>query len=181
MSAGKAEMPADTRPRRGAGLWLAAGLATILAIVLLVCIYFTVQIIVNPEPIDKFTEMYILGPEGRADNYPSMLVIGENKTLIASVVNHENEEVYYNLAIRYNNSSAEKTAYTEFFVLQDNASWSQTFMIKPDLPGKKVKVEFQLYKNGDTGTPYRECYIWLNVSEPYKYVNTTKAGAAMAK
>lgn len=173
MSADKSDQPAGKNPGRGVGFWLTAGLAAILALVLIYCIYLTVQIVVHPQPVDKFTELYVMGPDGRAENYPKALVIGENKTLIAYVTNHENKEAYYNLAIRYNNSSAEETAYTEFFAIQDNATWSKKFMIMPDLPGKKVKVQFQLYKNGDTGAPYRECYIWLNVSEPYKYSNVS--------
>jgi uncharacterized membrane protein len=181
MSAGKSDIPpSNSKTRRNWHFWLVAGLSSVLAIVLLTIIYFTIQIIANPEPVDSYTELYILGPDGVADNYPKELVIGENKTLIAYVVNHENVDAYYNLAIRYNNSSTERTAFTEYIVLQDNVSWSKKFVIKPDLPGKKVKVQFQLYKNGGLD-PYRECYLWLNVSPPYTSVNKTLGTAVKSK
>lgn len=167
MSTGKADRPAEQKPGKGVYPWLGAGLTLALAIVLLACLYFTVQIIVNPQPADRYSELYLLGPEGMANDYPREMVIGENKTVIAQVINHEDEDSTYNLAVRYNNSSAEETAYLEHFTLQDNASWRKPFELKPDLSGSRVKIQFQLYKNGDTGTPYRECYLWLNVSKPY--------------
>lgn len=171
MAPGNASLPEGSKSGKGIWFWLSAGLAIVLAVVLLGCIYYTVQIIVNPEPMDRFTELYVLGPEGRAEGYPKALVVGENKTMIACVVNHENEEADYRLVVSYNNSSAERRDYMEDFTLADNSSWSKDFLIRPDLTGNKVKVRFQLYKDGNAGEPYRECYIWLNVSEPYKYSN----------
>jgi len=38
---------------------------------------------------EPFTEFYILGPEGKADNYPTDYVLGENGTVIVGIVNHE--------------------------------------------------------------------------------------------
>lgn len=166
-------VPGGGKPGKGIWFWLSTGLALVLAAGLLVCVYYTAQIIVNPEPVDKFTELYVLGPEGRAEGYPKTMVVGENKTLVACVVSHENEEANYRLVVCYNNSSAERSDYSEDFTLEDNSSWRRDIKISPDLAGNKVKVRFQLYKDGNTGEPYRECYLWLNVSEPYRHTNAS--------
>jgi uncharacterized membrane protein len=158
---------------KGARYWFNLTLAVVFASVLLACIGATAYIILNPVPADSFTELFLLGPDGRADNYPKALVVGENKTIIASVENHEHADTWYDLAVTYNNSTTEKIAYLEHFLLEDNGTWQKPFVIQPDIPGNRVKIGFQIYLNGDMSTPYRECHIWMNVSLPYNYGKST--------
>jgi len=39
-----------------------------------------VYVIVTPKQGEKFTEFYILGPEGMADDYPTDLAVGEGRS-----------------------------------------------------------------------------------------------------
>ena len=48
-----------------------------------------VYITLNPEPSERFTEFYILGPGGKAYGYPENVTAGENVELIVGVVNRE--------------------------------------------------------------------------------------------
>ncbi len=70
-------------------------LTIILAVSILVAIVSLVYVIVTPKTGETFTEFYLLGPEGMADNYPKNMSIGENKTVIVGVVNHEYKQMNY--------------------------------------------------------------------------------------
>jgi len=55
--------------------------------------------VTHPKPGEAFTEFYILGPDGKADNYPTNLTVGENGTVIIGIVNHEHRNVTYYVQI----------------------------------------------------------------------------------
>ncbi|MFC2002628.1 DUF1616 domain-containing protein [Chloroflexota bacterium] len=54
-------------------------------------------VIATPNPGETFTEFYILGMEGKAENYPKELVVGEEQTVIVGIINREHESVIYRL------------------------------------------------------------------------------------
>jgi len=154
---------------KGPVYWLNLGLAIVLGAALLACAGATVYIILNPVPTDKYTELFLLGPEGRAEGYPPALVLGENRTIVACVENHELADTAYVITVTYSNNTTEKLAYLEHFSLRDDDTWQMPFVIQPDVPGDRVKVAFDVYRDGEANTPYRECYLWMNVSLPYNY------------
>lgn len=60
-------------------------------------------IIINiclPKEGEKFTEFYILGPDGNASGYPTNLSVEEEGEVIIGVVNHEYAQVTYQLEVR---------------------------------------------------------------------------------
>ena len=52
-------------------------------------------VVTHPRQGEHFTEFYILGPDGKADDYPTNLSVGENGTVIIGIVNHEGRNVTY--------------------------------------------------------------------------------------
>lgn len=70
-----------------------------LTVVLIVSILASVAalgyVVTHPRPSEHFTEFYILGPDGKADDYPTNLSVGENGTVIIGIVNHEGRNVTY--------------------------------------------------------------------------------------
>ena len=74
-------------------------LTIILAISIIVALGSLVYIIITPKIGEKFTEFYILGPEGIADNYPRNLSTQENASLIIGIVNHEYKIINYTVEI----------------------------------------------------------------------------------
>lgn len=62
-------------------------------------------IILTPEQIMKFTEFYLLGPGGKAEDYPTSVQAGNRSTVIVGVVNHESMPVNYTVRISLNNTS----------------------------------------------------------------------------
>ena len=63
------------------------------------------HIIVTPEQIMKFTEFYIMGPEEKAEDYPTSVQAGNRSRVIVGVVNHESMPVNYTVRISLNNTS----------------------------------------------------------------------------
>lgn len=70
-------------------------LTVVLIIAIITSIGTLAYVITHPKPGEAFTEFYILGPEGKAADYPTELFVGENATVIIGIVNHEHRNVTY--------------------------------------------------------------------------------------
>ena len=113
---------------------------------------------------DTFTELYIVGPSGTSTDYPTQYVLGQVKNVTVGVTNQEQHDTTYDLVIRLNDTSNATTLYTAHFVLGDNETWQKSIPLKPDQIGQNMKMEFLLYRNSDFSAPYRETYLWVNVT-----------------
>ena len=115
-------------------------LTIILAISIIVALASLVYVIVTPKTGEKFTEFYILGPNGKADGYPKNLTMGENATVILGLANHEYQTVNYTIEIwlinqttYYNESANEnETIYHHMWFLDK---------ITPTLEPEEVNIE----------------------------------------
>jgi uncharacterized membrane protein len=136
-------------------------LSIVLTVVILAVLGTTVYLIVKPETGEGFTEFYILGFDGSAGNYPQELAAGEEGTVTASIVNHENDEASYWVEVRVN-----ATKYTEVgpVVLGDNEKWEQGINFAAiETPGTKVKVEFWLYKDVKDKPYLGPLNLWVDI------------------
>ncbi len=70
-------------------------LSTILVFAIIAAISTTIYVIVVPKEGEKFTEFYILGPGGKATDYPTRFPAGEEQSLIIGIGNHEYRNVTY--------------------------------------------------------------------------------------
>ena len=81
----------------------ASGLDKALTVVLIAAIVVSIgalaYVVTHPKPGEAFTEFYILGPNGKASDYPTNLTVGENATVIIGIVNHEHRTVTYYVQI----------------------------------------------------------------------------------
>ena len=134
-------------------------LTTVLAILLALAIIGTVLIIVFPNPGAPFTELYLLGPDGKASNYPTNLTVNQTTNVTVGVVNHENANVAYKLTVTLSN----KTINTTSFSLANNEKWEQSISFAPTQRGMGQKIEFDLFKGGDPSV-YRSVYLFINVT-----------------
>lgn len=126
---------------------------------LIVAIGFTIYIAIMPPPGERFTEFYILGPSGKAYDYPTDLVLGENGTVIIGVVNHEYENVTYTILIKLDN---ETIATINNVMLSHGAKWEQNYTFTPEKTGERMKLEFLLFKDA-VNEPYRSLHLWVTV------------------
>ncbi len=74
-------------------------LSVILVISIIASIAVLVYVIVTPKHGEKFTEFYILGPKGKAADYPTDIRVNQNATIIIGIVNHEYRTVNYTIEI----------------------------------------------------------------------------------
>ena len=84
--------------------WVDRALTIILILSIIASIAALVYVVVTPKEGEKFTEFYILGPGGKAYDYPTEVRAGNNSTVIVGVVNHEYRLTNYTLQIQLNNT-----------------------------------------------------------------------------
>jgi uncharacterized membrane protein len=126
-------------------------------LVLAVCA--TVLIIVLPQPTEPFTELYLLGPGGKASGYPTDLSINQTANVTVGVVNHENADTNYKLIV----TLANKTVTTKSFSLANNQRWQDSISFTATARGSGQKLTFDLYKEDAAGV-YRSVYLIINVA-----------------
>lgn len=101
-------------------------------------------VITNPKQGEKFTEFYILGLEGKAENYPQQVTVGEEARIILGIVNHEHQPTSYRVEIEI---SGVKDKELRTGILAHEAKWEQEIGFTPSEVGLNQKVEFWLYKD----------------------------------
>jgi len=108
---------------------------------------------------EEFTQFYLLGPDGKAEGYPTAVQTGEVFTLILGVVNHEGQEASY----RIQATIADRPALSlDSLRLANNEKREMPVALVATRKGSHQKVEFVLYK-ADDGAPYRTLHLWLDV------------------
>jgi uncharacterized membrane protein len=136
-------------------------LTVILIISIVVAIGMVVYVIVTPKQGEKFTEFYILGPGGKAADYPTTLQKGEEGLVIIGVVNHEYAIVTYELKIQLEGVLVGG----ENLTLSHNETWERPFTFRPTQVGEDQKLEFLLFRAGQNETdPYRSLHLWVDVA-----------------
>ncbi|MDM7913170.1 MAG: DUF1616 domain-containing protein [Methanotrichaceae archaeon] len=136
-------------------------LTVLLVISIILSVSALIYVIVTPKQGEKFTEFYILGPNGMAYDYPTSVQAGNKSTVIVGVVNHEYSLVNYTMHLSLNNS----TLLGKEISLEHNQTWEEPVSYVLNKPGDSQKLEFLLYKEGNFSAPYRDLHLWVNVSE----------------
>jgi len=88
-------------------------LTIILAIVIVIVLAALLYVLVTPKTGERFTEFYLLGPTGKATEYPRDLTIGENATVIIGLANHEYTLMNYTIEIWLINQTTEYNTTTK--------------------------------------------------------------------
>lgn len=147
-------------------------LTVILIIAIISSIATLGYVITHPKPGEKFTEFYILGPEGKAADYPTELFAGENGTVIMGIVNHEHRNVTYHVEIwlvnlTYNTTTNETLIHNMYFMDYFNVTlphkpvdiegnwtpqWERNYTFSIDKPGK-WQLWFLLFKDEEPDLP----------------------------
>ncbi|HET8687596.1 MAG TPA: DUF1616 domain-containing protein, partial [Methanosarcina sp.] len=98
-------------------------LTVFLIISILLSVATLVFVVVSPKEGEHFTEFYLLGSEGKADNYSTKYIIGENGTVIVGVVNHEYRPINYTMEVKLENKSLPLPKNVKYITLAHNETW----------------------------------------------------------
>ncbi len=139
----------------------------VLVAVVLITLGSLIYVIAVPRQGETFSEFYILGPEGQAQDYPSQVHPGESIELIVGVVNHEQETTSYRVKIFLNGMEQNEIS---LGTLADGQSVQQTINVLPDMTGEDQKIELALYKNDEQSACFdNPLYIYIDVIETASY------------
>jgi uncharacterized membrane protein len=141
--------------------WMDRLLNIMLALAAVVCICTIVYAIATPKTGEKFSEFYILGTEGKAENYPRDVKLGSPISLTIGVMNHEQTETTYTVKVIIDGVN---NRVLPMITLAPEQKQEQAISFTPAKVGENQKVEFLLFKNAET-EPYLTLHIWVNVSQ----------------
>jgi uncharacterized membrane protein len=150
-----------TIPGWGEGVWNRV-LTVTLAIAVVGALGAVGYVIATPRAGETFTELYILGPEGKAADYPRELRVGEEGEVTVVIVNHEGEEVSYRVEVTID---SRKNTEIGPVVLIDEQKWEGEVSFVPEVAGERQKVEFLLYRDGEVEPCLEPLYLWVDVRE----------------
>jgi uncharacterized membrane protein len=140
-------------------------LRVFLAISVLALIGSVGYVTIVPHGQGPFTEFYILGPDGKADNYTTEYVRGESGTVIVGIANHENRAVNYTMDVRLENKSLALPEKLRHIQLDDNTTLEEPLEITPSFEGKNMELQFLLFNDTEKEVPYNELHLWINVNK----------------
>ena len=139
----------------------------LLVVAVLAVIGSVAYVAVNPGKNERFTEFYVLGPDGTADGYPLELRVGEEATVILGIVNREHERAAYRVELAIDGERIDftvdggKRSAVEVELAHEE-KWEEEVSFASRESGEDRKVEFILYKDG---TAYFEAplHLWVDV------------------
>ena len=139
-------------------------LAIILAIAILSSMATMAYVMMVPRANEKFTEFYLLGPEGKTSGYPHNLTVGQSASVIVGIANHEQRQVHYivqtwlvNASFIDNQTVIQQMYYFDSFDVTLNnaavnlerpwtAQWEQNYTFNVSIEGE-YKLWFFLFKD----------------------------------
>jgi uncharacterized membrane protein len=108
---------------------------------------------------ETFTTLYILGPDGKAENYPENFSTSDPIQIIAGIENFEYAKENYTLEIILDDT----TVNTIEISLDHEEKWEEELTITPAKSKQgKQKLELALYKEDSEGRAYRTVHLWVN-------------------
>ena len=132
----------------------------------------------SPRPGAPYTEFFILGSAGNASGHPMALNVSEAEIVVLGIANHESVSVNYmihidlvgvrlayNATLGYNETvEVNRTIWSTLNVsLTNEASWTYNYTFSISFVGL-WKVQFLLFKGGDTASVYRELHLFIRVT-----------------
>ncbi len=134
-------------------------LTTILIFSIVLSVGMVYFVITTPKIGERFTEFYILGPSGKAENYSTNLKYNSPAEILVGVVNHEYTSINYTIKVVLDKDVLSDT----WFRLNNNETWEKNITFVPNKEGEGIKLEFWLFKEDNFTAPYRDLHLWVDV------------------
>jgi uncharacterized membrane protein len=148
----------------GGGIWRGGAWNRAVSVILMLAILGALgtlgYVIAMPRVGERFTEFYVLGPDGKATSYVTELRVGERGRVIVGIVNHEYETARYRLELRIDGV---KNNEVNGITLEHEGKWENEVSFTPQVAGENRKVEFLLYKDGEVKPCFEPLQLWVDV------------------
>ena len=139
-------------------------LSIFLIVAIVVALGFIVYMAVTPQEGDKFIEFYILGTEGKAQDYPKQVILGEPADILIGVVNHEYQSASYQAKIKIDDIEISEV---NIGTLANGEKWEREISFTPQFSGERQRGDFYLYKNGEDEPYLKEpLRLYIDVISP---------------
>lgn len=142
------------------------GLSVFMVVAIVVALGSLGYVVAKPEEGNRFTEFYILGAEGKAEDYPKQLLLGEPIDVVVGVANYEYVQASYRVVVTIDGNKCEEL---NIGTLAHKEKREERVSFIPQAVGAKQKVEFYLYKNGED-EPYYDDPLHLYIDVVMFYV-----------
>lgn len=116
-------------------------------------------VMATPQVGERFTEFYILGTTGEAEDYPREIYLGQEGVVILGVANNEQEPATYRITVTID---GDRVGEIGPISLGHEEETEQQVAFRPMRPGDHQKVVFFLYR-GQESQPYRSLHLWVDV------------------
>jgi uncharacterized membrane protein len=133
-------------------------------------------VLLTPRPVETFTELYILGPDGNSSGDPTRLNVSQNGSIVLGIVNHEAAKTSYKIRVDlvgvllvYNTTSGLNETFETNrtnrswlnVTLADGEMWTYSYTFSINSSGV-WKLQFLLYK--DEVLSRQEVHLLIRVS-----------------
>lgn len=141
-------------------------LSIFLVVAIVATLGWIVYIASTPKKGEKFTQFYVVGTEGRAQDYPIQAFVGKPVNIVVGVFNHEYQPASYAVKITINGVESKNV---NIGALAHGAKWQEKISFSPQVPGDKQLVYFYLYKDGGD-RPYLKdpIRLYIDVTVPFQ-------------
>jgi uncharacterized membrane protein len=117
-----------------------------------------------PKADEHFTEFYVLGANGTLGNYTTRYTVGVPSPVTAVIINHEGQNITYNLIISENNGTQRGVVYSEEVIVPAGQRWEKQIDLVLNQQGNNIQLDLSLYADHLAPLPYRDVHLWVNVS-----------------
>jgi uncharacterized membrane protein len=135
-------------------------LSVVLLLAIVGAIGMVIYVVATPKIGEKFTEFYVLGPQGKVGGYPTDIKLGDREEIILGIVNHEQEEMDYQVKVKIDgveegvrvqleSDNGKLTAVADNTIkvegLAHEEEWEEVVVFEPLQRGEEQKLEFLLF------------------------------------
>ena len=120
---------------------------------------------------EKFTMLYLLGPNGKAEGYPNESLIDVPLTVTVGIENHELQNIDYILQMKIDGNVIKESNIS----VKDGGIWRENMTyIRHQLKTGRSKLEFALFKENVTSTPYRSVHLYIENNNALTHLDEQK-------
>ncbi len=130
-----------------------------LALAFIAALSAAAVILAIPKAVEQYTEFYVLGAGGLAQDFPRSVAVNQPARVTVGVTNHEGEQATFQIEVR---SNERLIGQSPLFHLEDGEGLEQEITFVPDTPGSDTLIEFLLYRDGQA-EPHRTLRLWVTV------------------